>query len=295
MCDETAGDFKGAAATLGDAWLPRRAGCDPLRAEIATSLATVLGVRPGLGADDGLRCATPGRSSSASASPRRPARIASWPPRTPCAPRASPHAGELAAQTLAMLAQLHGGDDVRVARAELNVGTNFFDRGDYPRADQHYQRALALFEQNLGLVHPDLAPPLNNLATVAEKLGRSADAERAHARSIAIREASFGERHPGVGISLTNLGELYARTGDPVRAEASTSRAAEIFEAVLGPVHLEPRLGPLRRPRPRLRRPGTTRRGPPTAPPRPPPPAPSAASASPAGSAAPDDLPPDDD
>ncbi|MBK9752087.1 MAG: serine/threonine protein kinase [Nannocystis sp.] len=239
MCDEAAGDFKGAAATLGDAFfLAEQAGRDPLRAEIATSLATVLGVRLAR-ADDGLAWLRHARAIVERVGLTGQPRVALLAAESALlrAKGELERAGELAAQTLAMLAQLHGGDDVRVARAELNVGTNFFDRGDYPRADQHYQRALALFEQNLGLVHPDLAPPLNNLATVAEKLGRSADAERAHARSIAIREASFGERHPGVGISLTNLGELYARTGDPVRAEASFRRAAEIFEAVLGPDH----------------------------------------------------------
>ncbi len=239
MCDESTGDFKGAEATLADAYfLAEQAGRDPLRAEIATSLAIVVGVRLAR-ANEGLAWLRHARAIvdrvGLDGEPRAGLLAAESNLRRALGEPGP--AGELAAQALTLLEQLHGPGDVRVARAHLNLGTNLFDRGDYPHAEQQYRRALALFEQNLGLVHPDLGPPLNNLAAVAEKQGRSADAEQAYARAIAIREASFGERHPGVGISLSNLGELYNRTGQHARAEVSFRRAAEIFEAVLGADH----------------------------------------------------------
>ena len=239
MCDEGSGDFKRAEATLTDAYfLAEQAARDPLRAEIATSLAIVVGVRLAR-ASEGLAWLRHARAIVDRVGQGREARsgllAAESNLRRALGDFAA--AGELAAEALALLEQLHGPDDVRVARAHTNLGTSLFDRGDYPRAEQQYRRALTLFEQNLGPVHPDLGPPLNNLAAVAEKQGRSADAEQAYARAIAIREASFGERHPGVGVSLTNLGELYARTGQPARAEVSFRRAAEIFAAVLGPDH----------------------------------------------------------
>jgi tetratricopeptide (TPR) repeat protein len=236
---ELSGDFKGAETTLADAYfLAEAAGRDVLRAEIATTLAGVVGFRlarvaEGLGwlrharaIGDRLAIGAQAQASLLS--------VESGLRRTE---GDLERAGELCAEALALLEQLHGQDDVRVARAQLNLGTNHFDRGDYPRAEQRYRRALEIFEQVLGPSHPDLAGPLNNLASTAEKQGRAVDAERAYARAIAIREAAFGERHPGVGISLTNLGELHARVGEPARAEVSFRRAAQIFETALGPDH----------------------------------------------------------
>jgi tetratricopeptide (TPR) repeat protein/predicted Ser/Thr protein kinase len=238
MCDEASGDFKGAATTLTDAYfLAEQAGHDPLRAEISTALAGVIGIRLAR-SDDGLAWLRHARAIVERVGLDGQPRVALLAAESGLlrAKGELSRSGELATQTLALLEQLHG-DDVRIARAQLNLGTNLFDRGDYEHAEQRYRRALDLLEQSLGPAHPDLAPPLNNIASVAEKLGRTADAEQAYARAIAIREASFGERHPGVGISLTNLGELYARTGQAPRAEVSFRRAVEIFEAVLGPDH----------------------------------------------------------
>ena len=51
--------------------------------------------------------------------------------------------------------------------------------GDFASADELLRNAARIQEEELGPLHPDLANTLNNLAVVAEKTGRSGEAESA--------------------------------------------------------------------------------------------------------------------
>jgi CHAT domain-containing protein len=72
---------------------------------------------------------------------------------------------------------------------------------------------LAIREKTLGVIHPDVAISLNNLASLYFAQSRYADAEPLHKRALAIREEGLGPNHPDVAISLNNLAWLFQAEG----------------------------------------------------------------------------------
>ena len=58
--------------------------------------------------------------------------------------------------------------------------------GEFESAHELLQRAVRRQEEDLGPSHPDLVQTLNNLAVVAEKTGRAAEAEPYYRRAVAI-------------------------------------------------------------------------------------------------------------
>jgi tetratricopeptide (TPR) repeat protein len=239
MCEEQSGDFKGAEATVADAYfLAESAGRDDLRVDAATSIASIVGIRLAR-APEGLAWLRHARAISERRAPEPDLqiRLRSAESGLLRAQQQFEPAGLAIAEAVAIAERHHAPDDPRLAAVVLNLGVNSFDRGDYPAAERLYDRALAILEKALGPHHPDLAPTLNNLGSVREKQGRFADAVAAMERAMAIREASVGPRHPGVAVSLTNLGVLAVRQRQYTIAEPHFRRALEIFEAALGKDH----------------------------------------------------------
>ena len=114
--------------------------------------------------------------------------------------------------------------------------------GDLASADELLTGAAELQEKELGPHHPDLANTLNNLAIVAERTGRPAEAERLYRRAAAIAAAAFPPDHPMVVASTQNLEDFCRARGLPIklppaipsppRADPSTAAAAERPPAV---------------------------------------------------------------
>jgi len=63
--------------------------------------------------------------------------------------------------------------------------------GDFVTADELLESAATIQQQELGLHHPDLANTLNNLAIVAEKTGRTSEAETLYRRAASIAAAAL--------------------------------------------------------------------------------------------------------
>jgi hypothetical protein len=97
--------------------------------------------------------------------------------------------------------------------------------GDFSSADELLREAARIQEAELGPVHPDLANTLNNLAIVAEKLGRPDDAETFYRRAAAIASASLPADHPMVAESRKNL-EDFCREHGLAIAEAAVMTAS---------------------------------------------------------------------
>lgn len=237
--EEAAGDFRTAASTLGDAYfLAEQAGRDPLRAEIATTLVSVVGARLAR-SGEGLSWLRQAEAINTrlglGGEPR--SRLLSAEYSLHFINRDLERSRQVAKENISLTEKLYGIDDVRVATAQVNMGGTLFTTGDYAGAETHTRRALQILEDNLGSGHPDLAPTLNNLAAIAERQGRFDEAGRMYSRAVSIREMSFGSNHPGIAISLTNAGVIQLRTGDPVSAEATFKRAAQIFESAHGDEH----------------------------------------------------------
>jgi tetratricopeptide (TPR) repeat protein len=107
----------------------------------------------------------------------------------------------------------------------------------YTLAEQLYQRALAIREQQLGEAHPDTAFSLNDLADLYEKQGKYRDAEAFYQRALAAREQWLGPYHPDLAGSLDSLAGLYEKQGKDAEAEQLYQRALIIFEDQLGETH----------------------------------------------------------
>ena len=117
------------------------------------------------------------------------------------------------------------------------MGTTYANLGDYHRAIEFFEQALAIRREHLGNSHPDVATSLNNLASLYQDQGRYREAEPLLLRALEIRETALGESHPDVAASLNNLASLYQDQGRYREAEPLLLRALEIRETALGENH----------------------------------------------------------
>jgi len=108
---------------------------------------------------------------------------------------------------------------------------------DHAGAKAAYERALKIFEKQLGEEHPNVATLVNNLGSVLKALGDHAGAKAAYERALKIDEATYGPDHPSVAIRVNNLGGVLQALGDHAGAKAAYERALKIDEATYGPDH----------------------------------------------------------
>ncbi len=94
--------------------------------------------------------------------------------------------------------------------------------GDLASADELLTGAAKLQEKELGPHHPDLANTLNNLAIVAERAGRPAEAETLYRRAASIAAAAFPPDHPMVVASTQNLEDFCRARGLPIKRPPAT-------------------------------------------------------------------------
>jgi CHAT domain-containing protein/Tfp pilus assembly protein PilF len=128
-------------------------------------------------------------------------------------------------------------------------GVSVYQKRDYAKARELFERALAIREKVLGPEHPSTATSLNNLASTYKKMHDYAKARELHERALAIREKVLGPEHPDTATSLDNLADTYCKPfsfdikeqyitmSDRANAEELHKRALAIREKVLGPEH----------------------------------------------------------
>jgi CHAT domain-containing protein/Tfp pilus assembly protein PilF len=118
----------------------------------------------------------------------------------------------------------------------LNKFANFYySKRDYNKAEQFFQRALAIREKALGAEHPSVANTIRNLALLYEDKGDYIKAEPLYQRALAIREKAFGPDRPIVADTLNDLAILYIEKGDYGKVEPLYQRALAIYEKAFGP------------------------------------------------------------
>ncbi|HEX8698829.1 MAG TPA: CHAT domain-containing tetratricopeptide repeat protein [Myxococcaceae bacterium] len=126
---------------------------------------------------------------------------------------------------------------LQVAQKAYEEATALFNAGKYAEAAAQGERALALREELLGGMHPEVANCLNLLGRLYWAQGDFARAEPLLQRGLAVREAALGPHHPDVATSLNNLAALYWRQGLYSRSKPLCERALAIREATLGKNH----------------------------------------------------------
>ena len=118
-----------------------------------------------------------------------------------------------------------------------NVGSYYYGRALYAKAEPLLRRALKINEKVLGSEHPHVATNLNNLALLLKAQGKNDEAELLYRRVLRIDERSLAPEHPSVATNLNNLAGLLYTQGKYVEAEPLFRRALKINEKVLGPEH----------------------------------------------------------
>src|SRR5438105_3235840 len=96
------------------------------------------------------------------------------------------------------------GNQVDYSTTLNNLAELYRAQGNYAQAEPLYQRALAIWEQVLGPLHPDTATSLNNLALLYYAQGNYGQAEALMKRALAIREQVLGPRHPDTATTRAN-------------------------------------------------------------------------------------------
>jgi len=123
------------------------------------------------------------------------------------------------------------------ARLWNSLGYHLHDVADYEGAKAAFERALKIFEAQLGKDHPNVATLVNNLGNVLQDLGDLKGAKAAFERALEIDEAVYGPDHPEVATDVNNLGGVLQDLGDLKGAKAAFERALAILEKFLPSDH----------------------------------------------------------
>jgi CHAT domain-containing protein len=127
--------------------------------------------------------------------------------------------------------------DVRTAVILTNLGVLHTDAGQFDRAVEYQQEALALYKAGLPPDHPSIALCLNNLAMAYAAQGRYAAAMQHSHEALAIWRRTLAPSHPDLAFSLSNLGSVYLYMGRYREALDYARQAVVIRRKALPPHH----------------------------------------------------------
>jgi tetratricopeptide (TPR) repeat protein len=102
------------------------------------------------------------------------------------------------------------------------------DCGRYAEAEPLFQSALAIYEQQSGPDHPDMAFPLNSLAILYRDQGKYMEAEPLYQRALAIKEQTFVPDHPTIVNTLEQYAILLRQTQRNEEATQLEERVREL-------------------------------------------------------------------
>jgi tetratricopeptide (TPR) repeat protein/predicted Ser/Thr protein kinase len=131
------------------------------------------------------------------------------------------------------------GDDASLRTADnlSNVALVLGDAGQYAEAKAMHERALAIWQSELGPEHLLVAVGLDNLGLVHDELGEYARAQDFYARALAIQERALGPEHPDVASTMSNIASVHYANGELDQAKPMHLRALQMRERTLGPEH----------------------------------------------------------
>ena len=127
------------------------------------------------------------------------------------------------------------GDDPETrARLLDNVGVVLRRTGAYAEAEDHFERAGALYTQALGPDHPNVAAVQNGLGNVLDDEGHYDEARRHYEQGLQIKERTLGAQHPRTAIARYSLGIVLQHQGNYADALASVEAALAVLEGAYG-------------------------------------------------------------
>jgi len=134
------------------------------------------------------------------------------------------------------IAEKNGLEEI-IAVRQSNLAIVYRYLGEYARARDLLEAALASAVKNFGPEHPSVATSQSNLALVYSNLGEYAQASNLLEAALASDLKNFAPEHPNIAVSQSNLGDVYRELGEYARAcnllEAALASAVKNF----GPEH----------------------------------------------------------
>jgi tetratricopeptide (TPR) repeat protein len=112
-----------------------------------------------------------------------------------------------------------------------NLGLLYAQTGQDPEATSHLERALAMWERELGSRHPNVIRGLVNLAAFHSSKRRHAEAEPLFRRALATAESVLGAQDPLMGKVLEEYAVLLRKTKRKAEAAPLEKRAKAIRDS----------------------------------------------------------------
>lgn len=107
-------------------------------------------------------------------------------------------------------------------------------KGDLPKAEECFLKALKLKEECFGEQTIEVAVSCNNLGFIYQDLGDFAKAEDFYQKSLKIRMELFGDKDPQIAGLYNNLGNLSLILSEFSKAEENYMKALEIWRSTSG-------------------------------------------------------------
>jgi serine/threonine protein kinase/tetratricopeptide (TPR) repeat protein len=111
------------------------------------------------------------------------------------------------------------------------LGMTSYFMGEYQRALEEFERALALRQSALGPDHPDTLMTMGQRGWTYYRLGRLGDAVQTLEETLERRETALGHSHPDTLWTMDKLGGAYAETGRLAEAIALMEEALPLLRA----------------------------------------------------------------
>jgi tetratricopeptide (TPR) repeat protein len=129
------------------------------------------------------------------------------------------------------------GQELTEASIRLTLGEAYRALGEYPEAQKHLERSLALFRVKLGADDPATLTSMNDLAVLYHHRGRYDEAEPLYQQVLASRRARLGADNPYTLVNMHNLARMYRDRGRYDEAEPMLKHVLEATRAKRGPDH----------------------------------------------------------
>lgn len=108
---------------------------------------------------------------------------------------------------------LFGLEHKETANSYNNLGSVYWQQGEYEKALECDLKALVIREKVLGENHPVTAESYNNIGSVYQKQGDYEEALYYHKKALKIRKEVLGYQHPDTATSYSNIGEVRNEQG----------------------------------------------------------------------------------
>ncbi len=118
-----------------------------------------------------------------------------------------------------------------------NLAEIYRSMGEYDKALEFYQKSLVIWEEVLGIKHPDTARSYNNIGLVYDSIGEYDKALEFYQKALAIREEVLGIKHPDTASSYNNIAVLYYKMRNYPKSAKYMQKAVDIWERVLPANH----------------------------------------------------------